>query len=108
MIVDAKIKITNIDKDRVRLDLFIPQFKFQPLMFVHVGFKDRSIKFFSERKDLPNKCITIHKSVIDKVSKNEIPLIRGAIYRCGHRCDCCEEEESVYIYMPQHVLENKP
>lgn len=104
MIVEANVKRTNIDKNNARLDLFLPRFKFRPLMSIHIGFEGRPIKFFSELKDLPKKCITIHKSKTDRVNRNKTPLIRGAIYRCGHRCECCNEEESIYIYLPEQVI----
>jgi len=104
MIVEARTKRTNIDKDNSRLDLFLPRFKHQPLMSVHIGFEGRPIKFFSELKDLPKKCITIHKSIVNKTNRKKTPLIRGAIYRCGYRCECCEEEAAVYIYMPEQVI----
>lgn len=104
MIVEARTQRTNIDKDHARVDVFNPRFKSRPLISIDIENEEKRVLFFTKWHDLPNKCITVNRSKLDKELVGKTHLVRGALYRCGDECDCCKDDNIVYIYMPEQLI----
>jgi hypothetical protein len=104
MIVEARVKRTNLTKDKARIDVFNPRFRFKPLISIGIKHEGKKVKFFTSWNDLStHKCLTANGS---KVAKNKTggALIRGTLFCCGDSCDCCDGENTVFIYMPEQLI----
>lgn len=104
MIVDAVVKRVNISKDKFRIDAFNPRFRFRPLVSLHKKFVGKPIKFFTSWSDLDtNKCLTVNGS---KLAKSQVggTLNRGMIFCYDETCKCCENDNTVFIYMPERLV----
>jgi len=104
MIIEANVKRTNLSKDAARIDIFSPKFRFRPLLSIHIKHEGKKVKFFTSWKDLAtHKCLTVNGS---RLSKDKVgsDLIRGMIFCCGDSCDCCDSENTVFIYMPEQFI----
>lgn len=97
MIVEAKVKRVNIDKDKARIDVFNPRFKFRSLISLHIQHEGKVVKFFTEWSDIKiSDVITINGT---KISKDQMGdrLVRGMVV-------CCEGDDTIYVHMPEQLI----
>ena len=99
MILDAIVKVRNIDKDRQRVEVYSPRYpKAKPLMTLSDKYIGRPIKFVTSWDDIPVKCpVTMNGSVVPDEIVGKCNLARGM-------CVGCDGDDTIYIMMPKQLI----
>ena len=99
MIVDAIVRIRNIDKNNSRVEIFTSKFQHgQPIILLHNKYKNSSIKLVTGWSDIPNVApITINGSSIPDSEIGKCNLTRGMFLASVN-------DNTIYVVTPESLM----
>lgn len=99
MIVDAIVKVRNLDKDKKRIEVYSPKYPMaNPLMVLNSMHEGKPVKFVTCWDDIPVKTpITFNGSAIPDDIVCKCHIHRGV-------CVGCKDDDTIYIMMPERLI----